>query len=138
MKSAIGFGLLFWIGLYFLTTIVSFDQNKASSIHTAIFGEYQQPSIPDLLASGNARLIGQKCAGEVSLTLPSIQNVFYPIGAIKKLEKFFAQYPPKRFEILHEGQTKSHNGKYIIGLLHTKNGKVFLSLIHISEPTRPY
>lgn len=79
---------------------------------------------------GDASAIAAYFDNEVELMLPQVDDSYDKIAAKTKLEAFFVAYPTIAFNVLHEGESPTKEGKYIIGLLETKmaNFRIYLLL----------
>ena len=72
------------------------------------------------LNSGNAKSLSDYFNQTVELVILETDNVYSKAQAQQIVGKFFSDYQPEKFEILHQGGPE--NAKYVIGNLKTQKG----------------
>jgi len=86
-----------------------------------------QEEIPDKiivsLSKGDAKTLSGFFYNNVELVILEKDNVYSKAQAQQIVTKFFSDYKPEGFEIVHKGEGGSSGSRYVIGTLLTKKGK---------------
>lgn len=85
-------------------------------------------TIGKALSSGNVATIIQYCDANLDIAILDEEKTYTKADAKDLLDRFFAKYQPKSFDMGHEGTSKSKGAYYCIGGLKTsnKNFRVFI------------
>ncbi len=73
--------------------------------------------IADAIRKGNARALAGHFAHSVDLTIAGVEEVYSKEQAEVILSKFFADNPPKSFQIRHEGRSKMDDHFFIADMV---------------------
>ena len=82
-----------------------------------------ESAINSAFSTGNASKIAVYFGENIDLTLLGKENLYSRSQAEQVLHHFFADHPPKAFNIVHKGNAKT--SQYFIGQFTSKNGKSF-------------
>ncbi len=104
--------LLFFVASGFTFLNLGTDQ-KAADI---------SKGIAEAIRKGNVNDLSNYFNSTIDLTIPGKEGSFSKAQASQIVKDFFTKYPPKTFEIKHQGSS-SDGSNYTIGSLVTPKGK---------------
>ena len=99
--------LLTFIAVFFLTS--------------SIFAQIPDDLISSL-KSGDDKILAGYFNQNIELVLPGHDDVFSKSQAQQLVAKFFKEYPPSSFSLIHQRPSGSEGAGYAIGTLVTSNG----------------
>ena len=74
------------------------------------------------LSTGDVESLGRFFDNSVELSILEKEDVYDRNAAMSAMRSFFAQYPPRSFNQVHQGSSKGSDAEYCIGNLSTANG----------------
>jgi Domain of unknown function (DUF4783) len=111
--------LLFVLGCFLLIPSMQAQTGVINEISMAI-------------KTGNAKAVARYFDSNVELTLPDEEGFFSKAQSEQVLKKFFQQYPPKDFKVMHQGESDG-DARYVIGTLTTQSNQEFRTLIYLKK-----
>ncbi len=78
--------------------------------------------IAEAIRKGNVNDLSNYFNSTIDLTIPGKEGSFSKAQAAQIVKEFFTKYPPKTFEVKHQGSS-SDGSNYTIGSLVTPKGK---------------
>ena len=98
-----------------------------------IFGE-----IETAMSVGNANKLSDILSSSIELELPNeLEGIYSKQQAVVILNRFFSQYPPNSFKIVHKGNSAA-GSRFAIGDYTTGTDKTFRVTIYIKKTGNDY
>lgn len=97
-----------------ISTLCSFNTQILSDLKAAF-------------TAGSAKEIAKYFDQPIDFAILENEDIISPAAAENRLDVFFREYPPIKFEVVHEGES-GKGMKFVIGKLKTMNGTFRVSI----------
>jgi len=131
--------ILSWIAIIFLVIVMAMVNNQypidyaKQNAVIPISESNLKSEIKEGFQKGNAALIYPYFDEIISLCIQEKEDFYLAYNAKAALTNFFEAFPPKQFELKHDGKSKGGQETYLIGDYTTKTGIEFRVYIFLEK-----